>query len=131
MRDLTEEELKLAPEWATHYDSDYIKAHPVKLCFFNDLQAVNVFKNGVVGEPYFNEVGISDSDRELPIRKTFDISEHEFSCESVKACKPSWVGDDLQISILDGDFTHHDAVINKQDVIAMAKALGVTAKDLS
>ncbi|MAD41168.1 MAG: hypothetical protein CL623_02105 [Arcobacter sp.] len=70
-------------------------------------------------------------ERNTPVaKKSFDISEHNFSCSNFKACKPSWVGDDLQVEIVDSDFTHYDAVINKQDAIAIAKALGVTGEDL-
>jgi hypothetical protein len=64
------------------------------------------------------------------LKKPFDIRGHEFSCENFKACKPSWIGDDLQIEIIDSDFTHHDALLNKDDAIAIAKALGVTGEDL-
>lgn len=125
MRDLTEEELKLAPDWATHYDSDYMKAHPVKLCFFNDLQAVNVFKNGVVGEPYFNEVGISDSDRELPIRKAFNIAAYEFA--DLEVGQVGVNGGGIQLNMIDNS---RPPIIHKRDVIAMAKYFKLTAKDL-
>ncbi|QGJ84288.1 hypothetical protein [Pseudoalteromonas phage XCL1123] len=124
MRDLTEDELKLAPEWATHY-----WVHDSKV-MFESVDLFQLLNNGELSDTFSNDSGYITSLAVEIKRKPFNISEHEFSCENFKACKPSWIGDDLQVEIIDSDFTHHEALLNKTDAIAIAKALGVTGKDL-
>lgn len=60
--------------------------------------------------------------------KPFDINEHEFGDLDLSACKDDG-SDDLQIYV-SADGYDVSATVYKQDVIAMAKALGVTVEDL-
>lgn len=126
MRDLTKEELKLAPEWVT----EYLIGSSTDVAYFispaSNKMMLNIGKREVMD---FDSLYREDELRPIH-RNHFDITEHEFSCENFKACKPSWIGDDLQVEIIDSDFTHHEALLNKTDAIAIAKALGVTGKDL-
>ena len=116
MRDLTEEELKLAPEWATHYLIDDVYGFVIyeseDLCWWLDLD--NPIDNYTF-----------DANESKPInRRSFDISEHEF-------------GDTVGLVELDGGEltlncgTGNNYVdLRKDDAIAIAKALGVIGDDL-
>ncbi len=113
MRDLTEEELKLAPDWATHYyafdngaiqfESEYLYAR---------VSAAT----GILGcEQCNKDYGISG----VPI--PFDITKHEFSDDFTYF--------DFESRIVEG-VVIVDGGINKDDVVAIARALGVTGDDL-
>ncbi|WP_276755655.1 hypothetical protein [Pseudoalteromonas marina] len=119
MRDLTEEELKLTPEWATHYfidvDDDVIY-ESVSLCWWKSLDnpmqnyTFNMRKNKAINW------------------KPFDISKHEFSDENFKGAAYIDADGDLVIGASEYEISCFCA--SKPDAIAIAKALGVTANDL-
>lgn len=126
MRDLTEEELKLAPDWAVKFD------------FFNgELIYMSDVIGNYEGKPMYRfldvkhnieEVGV-EGDYDLCTRlipsKPFDIPKHEFSeglsisnmCESK-----------VEVEFKDNDCNY--VPLHKDDVIAIAKLLGVTGEDL-
>ena len=65
--------------------------------------------------------------------RPFDISEHEFSDKDLIA---NINGETIELEVTYYDSHHHQddtctAQINKQDAIAIAKALGVTGSDLA
>jgi hypothetical protein len=65
-------------------------------------------------------------ERNTPVaKKSFDISEHEFSDTEVE-CVIAAVDKLLLIN----HFGDNSAMLDKQDAIAIAKALGVTGEDL-
>ena len=119
MRDLTKEELKLSPDWATHYfidvDDDVIY-ESVSLCWWKSLD--NPMKNYTFNMRKNKAINW----------KPFNISEHEFIDKWVRCAKLADDGDYLRIDISNESF--NTVIHNKQDAIAIAKALGVTAKDL-
>lgn len=128
MRELTEEELKLAPAWETHYyafDNGTIQYESADLY-------VRFFKTtGRFGVEQCNkEYGIAGV--AIP-RKPFDITKHEFGDTAwpVNEINPEqgyveFFNQDTVTS--DGDYDGH--TIYKDDAIAVAKALGVTWDDL-
>ena len=117
MRDLTKEELKLSPDWATHYfidvDDDVIY-ESVSLCWWKSLD--NPMKNYTFNMRKNKAINW----------KPFDISEYEFSDYDIYSAT---LFDD-ELFICDRDYEISSVSIKKQDAIAIAKALGVTAKDL-
>ena len=118
MRDLTEEELKLAPDWATHYT----KAGS-QVTFFNELKVQSSLDGELDDIVYDNNYGIESSDVQIP-SKHFDITKHEFSDTGIECCE---VGG--------GVLTIHNPELTTNllfdDAIAIAKALGVTREDLN
>lgn len=131
MRDLTDEELALAPEWATHYCIENTSAS-IDVCFFNKDEAVNLY-HGQVGEPYVNEFGIEDCDRLIPRLKPFDITQHEWLEETTSVERGDH--DELVLCVeywnsefeADGDTAVH---LSKSDAIAIAKHFKLKAEDL-
>lgn len=83
---------------------------------------------GDLHEP--KRVVMAEESKQEIIGNDFDIANYEFSDKNIIMCKPSWIGDDIQIEVIDGNYSHHEAILNKDDAIAIAKALGVTADDL-
>jgi hypothetical protein len=118
MRDLTEEELALAP-WATHY-----KVDDCDDVLFESEDYCQWLIDGVL-KVKLDNFDIS-SDAIKITRKPFDITKHEWSditmagYEAAKCANGS--------IILNG--SSKTKVINKQDGIAIANALGLTAGDL-
>lgn len=121
MRDLTEEELKLAPDWATHYyifdDGDILfecmnecTLYSIVLGIMLDVMPCN---------------GVCSKSKEVN-RKPFDITEHEFLESDIQLAEI--VGGRLRLHLMSSDLPYVDH--SKKDAIAIAKALGVTAKDL-
>lgn len=128
MRDLTDEELALAPEWATHYCIDK-SSSLVEVCFFNNEKSVNVC-GGKLLEPYFNEVGIEPCDREIPPRKPFDITQHEWSSGDFIDVFKAYT-DDTHLHFFIAPYCHGRTWINKSDAIAIAKHFKLNAEDLA
>ncbi|QAY17964.1 hypothetical protein [Pseudoalteromonas phage C7] len=125
MRDLTAEELTLAPEWATHYSVN-TSSNWISVCFFSERRVVNL-TDGKIGGVYFNEFGIEDGDREIVRVKPFDIAKHDFSYK--KLLFSEFINEKLELMVKD----HPSPVffnVDKSDAIAIAKALGVTGEDL-
>ena len=123
MRDLTKEELKLAPDWATHYtvDSyDDVIYQSENLCWWVNLESPLSHKN-------------MDEGAVEIIKKPFDITKHEFS-------DPAWSINEIDVGQGYIDFYNHETctddgdddthVLDKDDAIAIAKALGVTGENL-
>ena len=127
MRDLTEKELKLTPDWAVKFD------------FFNgELIYMSDVVGNYEGKPLYRfldakhnieEVGV-DGDYDLCTRlipsKPFDITKHEFSegLSISNMCKLS-----VEVKFNNNDDSNY-VPLHKDDVIAIAKALGVTGEDL-
>ncbi len=116
MIDLTEEELRLAPDWATHYFKD--DHGDILFESTNGYQWASglKLKDRIIVRGY--SVKLSK-----PI-KPFDITKHEFSCSSFYSAELKG-----NAVILEGDYCVNYE-INKDDSIAIAKALGVTGEDL-
>lgn len=117
MRDLTEEELKLAPEWATHY---YIYADGDILFESKEMYQMLGFTSVIKDIP---NVSI-----ECATIIRFDISNYKFSDKEVKSARLVDGGDYLKTTLSNTSF--NTLMHNKDDAIAIAKALGVTAEDL-
>lgn len=118
MRDLTEEELALAPSWATHYivdSDDSIIYESVSLCWWCGL-----------GKPIDNTLGFGKMKNRPITGRESDITQHE------------WSDCDLVFNRLDIDCNIHldstdvdcGIFINKTDAIAIAKHFKLTAEDL-
>lgn len=122
MRDLTKEELKFAPDWATHYSVN-TSSNWISVCFFNERRAVNLI-DGKIGGVYFNEFGIEDGDREIVRVKPFDITKHEWSdCDIQREIESGYIRFKSQSEC-------DEFVVEKDDAVAMALHFGVTAEDL-
>ena len=121
MRELTEE-LKLAPEWASHY---FIFAGDKVL--FVDKQnkkasTLDMINDGCCPQSYSD--WFCDDDLIEIKRKPFDITKHEWS--DVYFDHIDGEGDiNLRDSYCDDTF-----YISKCDAIAIAKHFGLTAEDL-
>lgn len=116
VRDLTAEELALAPEWATHYkvddDGDVL---------FESEDYYQWLVNGALDFEVINNVISFDAIKIT--EKQFDITHHEWS-DVIAEIEPE-SGHTLVIKS-HGSWLSFD----KNDVIAMAKDRGVTAEDL-
>jgi len=122
MRDLTEEELKLAPDWAIMYSitsSDNIRFHDECIfCLCNGHAVSDVVS-----------ASTKNFSTRMIIRKPFDITKHEFNDFKVLDAEVPVNKRKLRLNFDSLDF--HYADLSKDDAIAIAKALGVTAKDLA
>ena len=120
MRDLTKEELGLAPDWATHYNV-------LDGCGAVLFESAGLFiwsaalKEGRA--PILNAEVLGNS---MPIiREPFDIKNYE--CED-KYTQIAFVNKDyIDINCCEDEMAVR---ITKRDCIALAKALNITAKDL-
>ncbi|AUG84933.1 hypothetical protein MAELSTROM_13 [Pseudoalteromonas phage Maelstrom] len=121
MRDLTPEELKLTPEWAESYAVDN---HNDALFFSKDkdrFQLADGTSSLSVGD-YRYVKRLASKSRE--IEKPFDITKYEFSDADIKDAKITVESNYLHFKIRPTNLS--ELIINKQDAIAIAKALGVT-----
>lgn len=117
MRELTKEELELAPSWATHYsfgNNNSLWFEGKNRCATVENNKLNVV---IVG------MGINENSKPIP-RKPFNIKKHVFSDHIVSGCHLS---NDLCVVF---NACSHGLNLTKQDAIAIAKALGVTGEDL-
>lgn len=132
MRDLTPEELKLAPDWATHYiiHEFGMPNHCVVFCSHNWRQWVSVESRAWSPKMKSQKVPLSA----IPIpTKHFDITKHEFSDFSWSINEINYVEGYIdfynhEACTDDGDYESHS--VTKDDIIAIAKALCVTVEDL-
>lgn len=125
MRGLTEAELNLAPDWATHYY--FYNSDALSIVFENEVR----FQSYCVKTGVFSCIGVRQSRtskraKQVP-KKHFDIAEHEFLESDIQLAEI--VGGKLRLHLMSGDLPYVDQ--SKKDAIAIAKAMGVTAKDLS
>lgn len=110
MRKLTKKETNDAPAWAVSY---------------------SILVNSVGNDyPTYHErhYGYTLPLLQLVPRKEFDISEYEFSYSSVEIELND--DGDLSMWVSDDGLTSESCGFNKLDVIAMAKAVKLTAEDL-
>jgi len=131
MRELTEEELKLAPDWAYFYG--IFNGEVVFMSRGRDDNGDYTF--------YHKEHGIYKGREPIYMlcdkvikQKPFDIAKHEWS-DVAKDCHilfnaPSWAGGDLQICIADPNGNYADDVLIREHAIAIARHFGLTAEDL-
>jgi hypothetical protein len=124
MRKLTKKEIENAPDWATHY-----LAHPWSV---NIRYTDGIHFNTGKGKPKITVPDDLDDPMEhfKPIpRKEFDINGHNFSDDDIKSVEVDGLDDDEYIHI-----TFRGEVIelchDRDDIIAMAKAVKLTASDL-
>jgi len=120
MRDLTEEELKLAPDWATHYFKD------------DDGDILFESTNGyqwAVGLKLKKRVVVRGYSVKLskPI-KPFEISRYQFSDKDIRFS--NLCNSKMELALDDCGIEHY-FTLHKNDAIAIAKTLGITAKDLT
>ena len=125
MRDLTEEELELAPDWATHY---YIYSDG-DILFECESESALYRKNTNNNE---NAILTMECDgicfKSIPInKKPLDITKHEFSDKDIRLS--SLCESKIELAVDDCGIEHY-LTFNKSDSIAIAKALGVTGEDL-
>lgn len=114
MRELTEEEIKLAPDSCDHYNIIDDKV------YFTDVLGVVVFDvNGVEIDNCIMDNKVFLKSVPLP-EKTFDITKHELVDYGYMGVKC-----DKNLYVKKNGFT-----IDKERAIAIALALGVTAGDL-
>ena len=119
MRDLTEEELKLAPDWATHY-----WVHDGKV-MFESVDLFQLLNNRELTDSYSNDSGYITSFAVEIKRKPFDIGEYYFSSSNINGCIVDCGFLNLSFSV-----SERGCFFDKDDAIAIAKALGVTGEDL-
>ncbi len=116
-RQLTQEEIDLAPEWATRYF--IITCTTIR--FESEGYYCYSF-NGEISAKERNKFGVDEDSQPIP-RKEFDLSYSDAS----GILDVSVTGDNLGVVTTYTDIG--DIYITKQDVINKAKALGVTASD--
>ena len=119
-RQLTQEEIDLTPEWATHYFVDNVD----DVCFESGSCYQYLIKGKLLAKCDQSEFGMEEDSQPIP-RKAFDISEHEFSDSDISDVRVSGV-----VCITGGYDKPVTLTLNKADSIVLAKALGVTAEDL-
>ncbi len=113
MRELTPEEIKNAPDWATHY----LIACDNTVCYdsadhymLDDNVKIKSMANG------------PDSDSKPIIREAFDIWKVKFNGNiALESC------DDLSVTFIDGE---HEMCLGRTEIIAAAKHLNVTHEEL-
>ena len=126
MRDLTEEELKLAPDWATHYCVTKFKGQHC-ITFHNSYWDQWVYPVSGAWSPKMTSQRIPALAKPIST-KPFDINKHEFSDDEIRFVKVFHAEE--YITILLNREALNTVRHDKADIIAMAKALGVTGEDL-
>lgn len=125
MRDLTQKEIDQAPDWAQRYFSEGITALYINI---NDGIIAHINAPEVTFAPW-NELEYALENSQPIPRKEFAISEYQFSDTDIKSVEIDGYADNeyLHFYLHDtNELTH-----SKSDVITMAKALKLTASDLS
>ncbi len=116
MRDLTGDELKLAPEWATHYlvDRGDIIYESSQLCWWvgldepvSNIKSFGLNENRKIKSGRFSLEGFEFSDDSI-------VEFNHFTDGSVELC-------------LDSGFV---VSLSKPDIVALSKDAGVTGDDL-
>lgn len=129
MRELSKDELKLAPEWAVYFAAD-----DNDVLFLNKDKSVGQWlvedfdlECGFDLQEKFNVTcdQLSFFDEFHPVN-TFDITSHEWSDDCYGGS--SAYGDCEKLNISDG--VDNSLAFNKQDAITIAKHFGLTAEDL-
>lgn len=118
MRDLTKEELELAPAGCDYYN--IIDGE----VYFTDVMGIDVIDiDGNSVDNCIMDNKVFTKSRLLP-KKPFDVCVYEFVDLEIGQAEVN--GDGLQINMIDGS---RPPIIYKRDIAVMAKALGMTAKD--
>jgi len=117
-RPLTQKEIDLAPEWATHY---FVTFHG-DVTFENDRFAQILC--GLVLQVKYECNGLCISSTPIP-RKPFNIESVEWSDTDILNVE---VQGDLILDFIKPNTPH--ITHTKQDIINKAKALGITPEDL-
>lgn len=116
MRDLTEEELALAPEWATHYSFtsfDVLCFVDIKNKIVTSIEAIKRGECPISCGNWFEGVDLPEIHR-----KPFDITQHNLN--------------DHLTELESGNLSVNDCgwIIDKERAIAIAKHFKLTAEDL-
>ncbi len=122
-RQLTQEELNLAPEWATHYAVMVVSGRVVYL----DLDNCKMTMVSMIDKGYgpINYGGFFRKGEIQPIpRKAFDISTMEFNDDRIIDVDLFSDGT-VEINMDSG----LSCELSKNELVLIAKALGVTAED--
>ena len=128
-RQLTQEELNLAPEWATRF---LIRPEYANVVMFaNDENIQLLYKCGELGVVHVIGSYANNQFEWQPIpRKVFDLSSVQWSDKTVFRVS---IVDGLLVTEIEEDFSGNFDIFHytetKQDIINKAKALGVTAED--
>lgn len=126
MRDLTQEEIDNAPEWATHYmicNDD--RARYKGLSLGGDSHNYQTMGNLLV-------LTMSYGYKSIPV-KDFDINSHSFGEKQwyidgkVEPQEELAICDD---KLFDDYAVHYEFIINKEDAAALAKHFKLTVEDL-
>lgn len=120
-RQLTQEELDLAPEWAT----DYFIDNEGDVCFESESYYQYLVEGKLLDKQYQTGFGMEEDSQPIP-RKAFDVANHRFSVVSLI----NSVVVDNDVATLFFEFDKR-MDLTKSDSIAIAKALGVTTEDLN
>ena len=125
MRELTEEELKLKPDWATHYNIfDESRCRIVFSCH-ERFQILN--SDGSLFDEGFLEEGfdscLEGTDVEIP---KFDITQHVWGDSDI--CKIEVIDGNLRLYLTSNDVSYIECV--RDDATAIAKHFGLTEEDL-
>jgi hypothetical protein len=123
MRKLTQHEIDQAPEWATSY---FIYSGGQEIRWQDNIDHIFMWSHEGVKFPFPRDVF---SRGESINRKPFDISEYEFSDCDIESVEIDGYADNEYLHF---DFKQetNELTHSKGDVIAMAKALKLTAEDL-
>ena len=121
-RQLTQEELNLAHSLGWN-PTDFI-ATDSSIIFENKRNYQVLYPDGKLGA-LMNRPSNAFNAQPIP-RKAFDISEYQFSDNDIHGAKVISEANEIEIELkLEVDFIS----LNKSELIAMTKALGVTAED--
>ena len=120
MRDLTQQEIDNSPEWATRYfisESYGIRWSDGSRYQWGD-NTIHSISNGGAAR-------MRRESKPIP-SKAFDISEYEFSDDEISR-EVQATSDCVQLDMVDGS---RPALLDKNDVISLAKHFKLTAGDL-
>ena len=125
MRELTEEEFKLAPNWATHYNVfDESRCRIVFSCH-ERFQILNsdgsLFDEGFIEEGF--DSCLEGTDVEIP---KFNKTDHGLSDSDI--CKIEVIDGNLRLYLMSNDISYIECT--RDDSISIAKHFGLTSEDL-
>lgn len=119
-RQLTKEELDIAPKWATNYT--VVREGEI---IFESKDFFKILKEGSLGLKFKQfSSGIQGSSQPIP-RKAFDLSKVKWSEASDISSVSGFLDESLEVEYNYGLILYE----TKQDVINKAKSIGVTAED--
>lgn len=116
MRELTQQKIDQAPDWATMY---FIKDG---ICWYNEIFFQWETGNKIKCGNNFNNAEF----KPIP-RPEFDVNEYEFSDGNIKV---AFDNDIVFVDVNYDDFYSQSCEFNKVDIIALAKLVKLTPEDL-